>query len=89
MKAEILREDEREMEVAMDSLTIASMLARYLSDDPRVEFAAFKQEHPLVEKVTLFLRVKEGKPRDVLKENIQRALSDVKALGEALLSSLS
>lgn len=89
MKVEVLKEADNEMELSFDNLTIASLLSKYLNEDPRVEFAAFREEHPLKEDVRLFFRVKEGNPREVLKEVVTRAIADVKELRDALLSSLS
>ncbi len=89
MKVEVLKEDDRYMEIVLDDLTLASLLAKYLNADDRVEVASFRHDHPLEEKVHLFFRVKEGKPKEVLKEAAKKALSDVKELKDVLLSSLS
>lgn len=89
MKVEVLKEADNEMELSFDNLTIASLLSKYLNEDPRVEFAAFREEHPLKEDVRLFFRVKEGNPREVLREVVTKAIADVKELRDALLSSLS
>lgn len=89
MKVEVLKEEEREMELVLDNLTIASMLTKYLNEDERVEVAAFRQEHPLKDDVKLFFRVKEGNAKEVLKEVIKKAIADVKELRDSLLSSLS
>ena len=89
MRVEVLKGTEKELELALDNLTIASLLVHYLRSDERVEFASFNQEHPLVDEIKLFLRVKKDAPRKVLKEVVQKVLSDVSELRENLLSSLS
>ena len=89
MKVEVVKEDERSMELLLDDLTLASLLSKYLNLDDRVEIASFRHDHPLEEKVHLFFRVKEGSPKEVLKDVTKKALSDVKELKDVLLSSLS
>ncbi len=89
MKVNVVGEDERTIELELDDLTIASLLVKYLNEDGRTDVAAFRQEHPLEETVKLFLRVREGSPREVLRDAVAKALSDVKKLKESLLSSLS
>lgn len=89
MNVEIRKEGEKEMEVVLDNLTIASLVTHYLRKDDRVEYASFEQEHPLKEEVKLFFRVKEGKPKEILRDVVNKALSDVSELREGLLSSLS
>ncbi len=84
----VLREDERSMEVEVKNLTLASLISKYLNMDERVESAAFKKEHPLKETALVYFVVKEGSPKEILLESVKKAKADVKALKEALLSSL-
>ena len=82
MKVEIVRESERELEVRIDDLTIASMVTKYLQEDERVEVASFRREHPLFPDTVLYLRVKGGNPREVLADTIKKAISDVESFRE-------
>lgn len=84
----VVKEEENLMEMETDSITVASLLVKYLNLDERVEVAAFRQEHPLEDKVSIYFRVKEGSPRVVLKEVLSKIKSDIKELREAMLSLL-
>lgn len=84
----VVKEEENLMEMETDSITVASLLVKYLNLDERVEVAAFRQEHPLEDKVSIYFRVKEGSPRAVLKEVLSKIKSDIKELREAMLSLL-
>ncbi len=46
MEIKILRDAKDEIEVEIDSLTIAEILRVYLNKDSSVTFAAWKREHP-------------------------------------------
>lgn len=46
MEIKILKEDKNELEVELESLTIAEILRVYLNEDSSVEFAAWKRDHP-------------------------------------------
>lgn len=46
MELKILNSSKDEMEVELDSLTIAELLRVYLNKDSSVTFAAWKREHP-------------------------------------------
>ncbi|MDN5358698.1 MAG: DNA-directed polymerase subunit [Candidatus Diapherotrites archaeon] len=77
MEVKILKENDKELELEVKGdKTIAVLVKAYLVQDERVDFAAFAQEHPLEGKTKLYLRVKEGSPRDVLKSAVERAKAD-------------
>ncbi len=84
----VVKEEGKLMEMVTDSITLASLLVKYLNMDERVEVAAFRQEHPLEEKIDILLRVREGDPRTVLREVLSRIKSDVKELRESMLALL-
>jgi|TARA_Y100000310_G_C20547758_1_gene746471 DNA-directed RNA polymerase subunit L len=46
MEIEILKSSKEEVEVEINSLTIAEILRVYLNKDSNVTFAAWKREHP-------------------------------------------
>ena len=46
MELEILKSSKEEIEVEINSLTIAEILRVYLNKDSNVTFAAWKREHP-------------------------------------------
>lgn len=77
MDVRVLKENDRELEIeVVGDKTIAVLVKSYLLQDEKVEFAAFAQEHPLKHAVRLYLRVREGSPREVLKRAVERAKAD-------------
>jgi len=53
MEIAILRSEKDEIEVELESLTIAEILRVYLNKDASVSFAAWKREHPTKKPVLL------------------------------------
>jgi len=45
MDIKILKEDKNDLEVKIESLTIAELLRNYLNKDPGVRFVAWRREH--------------------------------------------
>ncbi len=89
MNVEIKKEDKNVMELLIEDLTLASMLTKYLNLDERVEYAAFRQEHPQSEEIYVIFKTKDGyEPRPVLKDVISRMKSDVSMLREQMLNAL-
>ena len=84
----IVKEEKDSMELETDDLTLASFLVKYLNMNEKMDYASFRQEHPLEEKILIFFKVKEGSPREVLKETLKKMESDVKELRDLLLNSL-
>ena len=77
MDVKILKETDKEMEIEITGdKTIAVLLKSYLVQDENVEFAAFALGHPLEGKTKLFVRVKSGNLRDVVKAAVERAKAD-------------
>jgi DNA-directed RNA polymerase subunit L len=67
MEFKILKSDKEEMEIELDSLTIAEIMRVYLNKDSDVTFAAWRRLHP-TEKPVLKVKTK-GK-------TVKKALSD-------------
>ena len=53
MEINILRSEKDEIEVELESLTIAEILRVYLNKDFSVSFAAWKREHPTKKPILL------------------------------------
>ena len=86
MEIEILKNSKQEMEVQLESLTLAELLKVYLNKDPSVTFAAWKREHPTKKPILSFsTKGKTAKKalndaiNSIVKE-LDRTLSDVKTL---------
>jgi len=79
MEINVLRESKDEMELEIDSLTIAEILRVYLNKDSAVTFAAWKRVHP-TSKPVLLVKTK-GK-------TVKKAINDAISLIEKELDKL-
>lgn len=78
MRVEVIREEKNEMEVLFEGEdTLVPVIKNYLLEDEDVEIAAFRREHPLTGKMTLFVRTKKGKPRDAIRRALERIRADL------------
>ncbi|MEM4978762.1 MAG: DNA-directed RNA polymerase subunit L [Candidatus Nezhaarchaeales archaeon] len=85
MKIRILEKSEKSLrfEIIGEDHTFCNILRDFLQRNPDVEFAAYRIDHPLVSNPVFYVKVKSGKPEDVLKkavEEIISALEDFKAM---------
>lgn len=72
MEVKVLNSSKDEIEVELDSVTIAEILRVYLSKDSSVTFTAWKREHP-TKKPALLIRTK-GK---TAKKAVEDAVSEI------------
>jgi DNA-directed RNA polymerase subunit L len=72
MELKIIKNEKEELEVEIDSLTIAEILRTYLNKDSAVTFAAWKREH--ITKHPILLVKTKGK---VAKKAIDDAVSAI------------
>jgi len=73
----INKESETEMEIIFenDKATISMILKEELDKDPNVIIAAWKENHPLIKDIYLYIKTDgKKKPREVLIDAIKRAL---------------
>jgi len=73
----INKESETEMEIIFenDKATISMLLKEELDKDPNVILAAWKEDHPLIKDIYLYIKTDgKKKPREVLIDSIKRAL---------------
>ena len=73
----INKESEIEMEIIFenDKATISMLLKEELDKDPNVIIAAWKENHPLIKDIYLYIKTDgKKKPREVLIDAIRRAL---------------
>ena len=83
MEVKILKDEKNEIEISIDSLTIAEILRDYLNKDSAVNFAAWKREHP---NNPLILRV-ETKGKSA-KKAIEDAIEDIQKDADKLVAEV-
>ena len=75
MEVKIVKEEKNLIKIEFrdkDKHTIPNLLCWELNKDPRVITAGYKVEHPLRENVEIFVKVREGDPKEVIKETIEK-----------------
>jgi len=72
MEINVLKESKDEIEVELDSITLAEILRVYLNKDSSVTLAVWRRKHP-TEKPILLVKTKEKTP----KKAINNALSNI------------
>jgi DNA-directed RNA polymerase subunit L len=78
MEINVLKSSKDEIEIELDSVTIAEILRVYLNKDSSVTFAAWKRDHP-TKKPSLIIKTK-GK---AAKKAVEDAVSEIeKDLGK-------
>lgn len=69
MRLKLLAKDKNSMEVEVldEDSTLLNPLVESLLADPKVDYATFYRDHPLLDNYRIYVRVKEGKPQTALK----------------------
>jgi DNA-directed RNA polymerase subunit L len=79
MELNILKNEKDEIEVELDSLTIAEILRVYLNKDSDVVFAAWKREHP-TKKPVLLVKTKGKNAKKAIDEAVSAITKDLDSL---------
>ena len=85
MEINILKKTEKELELEIvdENETILNPITHVLTEHEDVEYAACIVDHPLSNKRRLFIRVKKGKPDDLLKKAVKQLEDEVKEFGSS------
>ncbi len=88
MEIAVVKEGNGELELRVDGEeTLVQAIRYYLLQDENVEFAAFKREHPLKGYFRLYVKVKEGDPREAIAKAIDKMKADLKTFLKAFQES--
>ena len=69
---------ELELEIIGETETILNPILEVLLQNKDVEYASYMSDHPESNKRKLYIRVKNGKPEDVLKKAVKQLEDEVK-----------
>jgi DNA-directed RNA polymerase subunit L len=83
MEVKVLKDEKNELELSIDSLTIAEVLREYLNKDDSVVFAAWRREHP---NKPLLLRV-ETKGKSA-KKAVEDAIEKIEKEADKLVAEV-
>ncbi len=80
MRIEVLKEDKNELKLKVhgEDHTLMNMLRGKLAE--KVDFVAYRKEHPLDDFVVFLVRTKRGSPRTVIKRAIKELIKEWEAL---------
>ena len=76
MEVNVLKSSKDEMEVELESLTIAEILRVYLNKDSGVSFAAWKRKHP-TEKPILAVKTKGKTAKKAIVDSVSNIVRDL------------
>ncbi len=80
MEINVLKSSKDEIELELDSLTIAEILRVYLNRDSSVTFAAWKREHP-TKKPSLIIKTKGKAAKKAVEDAVSEIEKDLEKLG--------
>lgn len=73
---------ELELEVIGENETILNPITQVLLQNKDVDYAAYMTDHPMSNKRCLYVRVKKGKPEEILKKAVKQLEDEVKAFSK-------
>ena len=76
MEINVLKSSKDEIEIELDSVTIAEILRVYLNKDSSVTFAAWKKEHP-TKKPSLIIKTKGKTAKKAVEDAISAIEKDL------------
>jgi DNA-directed RNA polymerase subunit L len=69
---------ELELEVIGENETILNPITEVLLQNEDVDYASYMSDHPESDRRRLYLRVKKGKPEEILKQAVKKLEDEVK-----------
>ena len=73
---------ELELEITGESETLLNPITQMLLQHSDVDFATYITDHPDSNKRRLYLRVKKGKPEDILKKTVKQLEDEITNFGK-------
>ena len=73
---------ELELEITGENETILNPITEVLLQDKNVDYASYMADHPESNKRRLYMRVKQGKPKEVLLKAVKQLENEVKTFSK-------
>ena len=73
---------ELELEITGENETILNPITEVLLQDKNVDYASYMSDHPESNKRRLYIRVKQGKPKEVLLKAVKQLENEVKTFSK-------
>jgi DNA-directed RNA polymerase subunit L len=77
---------ELEIEITGENETLLNPITEILLENKDVDYATYHTEHPESKKRRLYIRVKNGKPEDILKKTIKHLEDEIKTFSKHIQS---
>ena len=74
------------LEITGETETLLNPVAEVLLDYDDVDYASYMSDHPESKKRRLFLRVKKGKPEEILKKAVKQLEDEIKTFSKHFVS---
>jgi DNA-directed RNA polymerase subunit L len=91
MRLEVLKKLPNELKISIvgEGHTLCNLLETVLLEDTKVEFAAYKIEHPLISEPVMVIRTKKNKkPEKALRDAIEKIIRTEKELSAEFKKAL-
>ena len=84
MELKTIRKTSKELEVEItgETETLLNPITEVLLEYKDVDYASYLSDHPESEKRRLYIRVKKGKPEDLLKKAIKQLEDEIKTFSK-------
>lgn len=73
---------ELELEITGENETILNPITEVLLQDNNVDYASYMADHPESNKRRLYIRIKKGKPEEILLKAVKQLESEVKSFSK-------
>ena len=73
---------ELEVEIIGETETLLNPITQVLLEYEEVDYASYFTDHPESKKRRLYIRVKNGKPEDILKKAVKKLEDDIKSFSK-------
>ncbi len=77
---------ELELEIIGETETLLNPIAEVLLEDDDVDYASYMVNHPESNKRRLYIRVKKGKPEEILKRAVKQLEDEIKTFSKNFVS---
>ncbi len=77
---------ELELEITGETETMLNPIAEVLLEYDDVDYASYMSDHPESKKRRLYIRVKKGKPEEILKKAVKQLENEIKTFSKNFLA---
>ena len=76
MQVKVIKKEKEELEIELDSLTLAELLRRYLWEDPATKLVVWRREHPSKNPI-LYVKTKGKTAKKAIDDGVKAVIKDL------------